>query len=149
MTVNDNIRGAVKVLLESDFSDMRSYDSALKAVESAVHSEHRRIAMNESGTRYNFVFSELCRNFVVDNYFGGLMPYRNEKDKRKLVRSLHSALTAYLYKEFGIQNGSVMYKDEVDEMRIRLMDTEKVSKAIESSLTKRMRELLEEYRRPK
>lgn len=143
--MSESFKELLTQLTSEEFSSARDYDNLIRELEVAVHREHKRITTDEDGVHYVTVASNMCSDFVVNTYFGGVHPRKDEREFRKLVARLRSHVFTYLRKRYGICGKAPMYKDEVDEMRIRLLDGVGIRTEVDKVMSGPTRKLLEKY----
>ena len=146
MNVSHDLEMAMHVLLAGGFKSQKDYDDVVINLRNLCAHEHRRLTTAESGERCSNEFGNLCQDFVADVYFGGVNMLGLDVGMRRLARRLKSAVSAQVRKKAGVEGGSVVYNDELSEVRIHLMDREGICQAVEASFSAKTREKLQELR---
>lgn len=146
MDASKELQIAMRAVLEGGFKSQREYDNAVTNLRYLCIQEHRRITTSPNGVRCSNEFGDLCRNFVMDTYFGGEWPHTMDVGMRRLARRLSSAVASYLRKACNVSGKTPMYADELSEIRIRAMDSKAVCAAIEKGLTSKTRDMLRDLR---
>lgn len=146
MNVSHDLEMAMHVLLAGDFKSQREYDEAVTNLRDLCANEHRQLTTVESGERCSTEFSDMCQDFVADVYFGGMNMLGLDISMRRLARRLRSAVSAQVRKKAGVAEGSVVYNDELSEVRIQMMDREGICQAAEARFSAKTREKLQELR---
>lgn len=147
MYITDELQEAINNLQNGEFASMREYDEALLYLQRACGTAHRNLTVSDEGGPYAFEVSRMCRDFVIDAYFGGKMPAKSKVTERRLVERVRSTLVTILREPFGLDGQTKIYSDEISEMRIRLMDRPGICKVLESKVGAKTRDYLKELRR--
>lgn len=146
MRVSNELESALTELQNTDFKTASAYDGALHKLKFMLEREHKRLTTSEDGTRLSSVVRNLSMKFVVDNYFGGVEPLSSEREYRKVIERLRSALMGYLKSEYGINVCSPVYYTDIECMQNKLHNVSEIKQAIDSSMSAQTRELVELYR---
>lgn len=149
MYITDELQFAIDQLQNGEFKSMREYDESLIALQRACSTAHRNLTVSAEGGPYAFEVSRMCRDFVVDEYFGGKFPSKARSEERRLVERVRTTLVSILREPFGLGHQTQIYSDEISEMRIRLMNRPLMRELLESKVGAKTRIALEELRSTK
>lgn len=146
MRISNELETALTELQSTDFKTASAYDGALRKLKFMLEREHKRLTTSEDGTRLGSVVRNLGMKFVVDNYFGGVEPKSSEREYRKVIERLRSALMGYLKSEYGVNVCSPVYFTDIECMQSKLHNVSEIKQAIDRSMSAQTRELVELYR---
>lgn len=128
--MTDEVRSAIQAVLSSENETPREYDAKLNALIRACIQEHKSLTTNEDGIAYQSEFSIMCNDFIIDTYFGGRHPSA-DLNATGLIYRARIQLSSILRNKVGVRSKGYMYKGEVQEMRIALMDKQSICEEIE------------------
>lgn len=128
--MTDEVRLAIQAVLSSENETPREYDAKLNALIRACSQEHKSLTTNEDGIAYQSEFSIMCNDFIIDTYFGGRYPSA-DLDVTGLIYRARIQLSSILRNKVGVHSKGYMYKGEVQEMRIAMMDKQSICEEIE------------------
>ena len=149
MWLSDDLQNLLKQLQEQDFSSMEEYDAALTKIKFVTMSEHRRISTDQDGTRLSSVACNMITDFIVDTFFFGVRPEKDEREYKRVITRLRQSLMGYLKVTYGLSLQAPVYADVISELRVRLLAKEEIKMAIVATVGSQTLELVDAYRQRK